>query len=148
MEIQKDFKELFELLNAHDVEYIIVGAYALAFLGSPRLTGDIDIYVKPSRENAQKIVTALDAFGFGTVDLTEQDFQSPDQIIQLGVPPVRIYFVTSISGVTWDEAVSGATGAFYDAVPIQTLGREQFIANKHAIDRMKDFADLEALGEK
>jgi hypothetical protein len=147
METQHGFKELFELLNAHATDYIIVGAYALAFLGSPRLTGDIDIFVKSSRENAQKIVAALEAVGFSSLNLTEEDFILADQVVQLDVPPVRIDFVTSISGVNWEEAVSGTDAAFYDGIPIRTLGRKQFIANKRALGRKKDLADLEALGE-
>ncbi len=140
--------KLFELLNAHDVDYIVVGAYALAFLGSPRMTGDMDVFVKPSQENARKIIAALAAFGFGSLNLTEQDFQFPDQVIQLGVPPLRIDLITSISGVFWDEAFNGAKSEYYDDVPIRILGREQFIANKRAVGRNRDLADLEALGEK
>ena len=82
MEIQPDFKELLELLNAHNVDYVIVGAYALAFHGVPRFTGDIDIFVKPDPKNAERIVAVLKEFGFGSLDLDKSDFQQPDQVIQ------------------------------------------------------------------
>lgn len=104
--------------------------------------------MNPSPENAQTIVNALAAFGFGSLNLTKEDFALPDQGIQLGVPPVRIDFVPSISEIDWDEAVSGASVAYCDNVPIRTLGREQFIARKRALGRRKDLADLEALGER
>ena len=123
MEVQKDFKELLELLNSRGAEYLIVGGYALALHGAPRYTGDLDVYVKPDPDNASRIMEALEEFGFGTVGLKQDDFLVPEQIIQLGVPPVRIDLITSISGVTWDEAVSGSVSVTYGGVPIKILGR-------------------------
>lgn len=99
MEVQKDFRDLLELLNAHKVEYMIVGAYALAFHGAPRYTGDMDIYVKPDPANADHIMTALNEFGFGSVGLPAADFEGEDKVVQLGFPPVRIDIITSITGV-------------------------------------------------
>ena len=93
--IPNDFKELLELLNSHNVEYMIVGAYALAFHGSPRFTGDLDIYVKPDKDNASLVLAVLKEFGFGSLDLTENDFIESGQVVQLGVPPVRIDLLTS-----------------------------------------------------
>ena len=103
MEVQPDFKELLALFNDHRVSYVIVGGYALAFHGAPRFTGDLDIIVKPDHENATRIITALDTFGFASLGLTAVDFESPDQVIQLGVPPVRVDLITSISALSWDE---------------------------------------------
>lgn len=148
MEIQQDFKELLALFNAHKVEYIIVGAYALAFHGAPRFTGDIDILVRPMPENAKKILSALDDFGFGSVNLTIEDFQKSDHVVQLGHPPVRVDIVTSITGVSWEDAERGKQSGLYGDVPVFFLGKEQYIANKRATGRLKDRADLEALGEK
>jgi hypothetical protein len=148
MEVQKDFKELLELFNRHNVEYVIVGAYALAHHGVPRFTGDIDIYVHPTPENAQKILAALDDFGFGSLDLTAEDFQKPGSVVQLGVPPVRIDIITSITGVVWQEADKGKNEGLYGDVPVYFLGREQLVANKRATGRKKDLADLESLGEE
>jgi hypothetical protein len=148
MEAQKDFRELLELFNGHKVEYVIVGAYALAYHGAPRFTGDIDIFVKPSIENAQRISSALADFGFGSLNLTIKDFQNPDLVVQLGVLPVRIDIIASITGVTWEEADKGKIEGLYGDIPVHFLGREQYVANKRAIGRKKDLADLESLGEE
>lgn len=148
MEIQQDFKELLELFNGHSVEYVIVGAYALAYHGSPRFTGDIDIFVRPSHDNAAKVISALDHFGFGSLNLTIDDFQKPDSFVQLGVPPVRIDIITSLTGLTWEEADKGKQRGLYGKLPVFFLGREQYIVNKRATGRKKDLADLEALGEE
>ena len=147
MEIKKDYKEFLESFNVHEVEYIIVGAYVLAFLGVPRYTGDLDILVKPDKKNAQRIILALTQFGFSSNGLTETDFIYPDKVVQLGVPPIRIDILTSLTGVSWEEAFSGRIAGKYGDVPVYFLGREQFIANKHTLGRQKDLADIEALGE-
>jgi hypothetical protein len=148
MEVQKDFKELLELFNAHKVQYLIVGGYALAYHGAPRYTGDIDVFIKPDRENARQILKALDEFGFGSVGLREEDLNNPDKIVQLGYPPVRIDIITSISGLSWDEAFEKHEKGKYGDVPVSYIGRDQYILNKRASGRKKDLADLEALGEE
>jgi len=148
MEVQKDFKELLELFNVHKVEYIIVGGYALAYHGAPRYTGDIDLFVKPDTENALCILKALNEFGFGSVDLKEDDFISPNKVVQLGYPPVRIDIITSISGVSWDQAFKEREKGKYGDVPVYYIGRKHYIINKRASGRKKDLADLEALGEE
>lgn len=147
MEVQPDFRDMLAWLNKRGVEYVIVGAYALAHHGSPRNTGDIDIYVRPTPENARRMVEVLADFGFGSLGLTEADFIRPGQVIQLGSPPVRIDLLTSISGVTWEEADAGKAPGAYGDVPVSYLGRAQLTANKRAAGRKKDLADLEALGE-
>lgn len=147
MEVQQDFKELLELFNEREVECIIVGAYALAFHGAPRFTGDIDIFVRPTPENSAKILGVLVAFGFGSLGLKAEDFQLPGHVVQLGVPPVRVDLVTSLTGVTWEEASAGRVPGKYGEVEVHYLGRDQYIQNKRAIGRRKDLADLEALGE-
>lgn len=148
METQQDFKELLTLLNAHKVEYIIVGGYAMAFHGVPRYTGDIDLYIKPDNDNAKRILEALNDFGFGSIGLTVKDFISPNKVIQLGVPPVRVDIITSVTGLTWDEADAGKSHGKYDDITVYYLGRDQLIQNKIAIGRKKDQADIEALSEK
>ena len=147
METQPDFRELLALFNACHVEYLLVGGYALAFHGAPRFTGDLDIFVHPDATNAQRILTALEAFGFASVGLTLSDFARPDQVVQLGVPPVRIDLITSITGVSWDEAWAGRVAGRYGDIPVSYIDREHFIANKRATGRAKDVADLEMLGE-
>ncbi len=147
MEVQEDYRELLKSLNAHDVEYVIVGAYALAYHGAPRFTGDLDILVRPTEKNAGRVILALKDFGFEFQELSPSDFQAPDKVVQLGLPPVRVDLITSLTGVTWDEASSGKQKASYGGVPVWYIGREQLIANKRALGRKRDLADLEALGE-
>ncbi len=148
MEKQEDFEELFELLNRYSVKYIVVGAYALAFHGAPRYTGDIDLFVKPDHKNARNIMHALEDFGFGDLDVSEKDFSTPDMVIQLGVPPVRVDFITSLSGVDWEAAEAGVVSGSYGQVTVDFLGKTELLRNKRAIGRYKDLADIEALGEK
>jgi hypothetical protein len=148
MEIQRDFKELLALFNAHKVQNLIVGAHALAFHGSPRYTGDLDLFVEPGPDNAARILKALDQFGFGSQDISVSDFQVPDKVVQLGVPPVRIDLVTSLTGVSWEEAADGAVPGRFGDVAVRFLGRNELIRNKRALGRKKDLADLEALGEE
>jgi hypothetical protein len=147
MATQPDFRELLALFNAHHVEYLIVGGYALAFHGAPRFTGDLDIFVNPEVANAPRILTALEAFGFASVGLPPSDFERPDQVVPLGVPPVRIDLITSMTGVSWDEAWASKVTGCYGDIPVFYIGREQFVANKRATGRTQDVADLEVLGE-
>ena len=147
METQPDFRELLALFNAHHVEYLIVSGYALALHGAPRFTGELDIFMNPEAANAHRILTALEAFGFASMGLTPSDFERPEQVVQLGVPPVRIDLITSITGVSWDEAWTGRVTGRYGDIPVSYIGRAQFVANKRATGRTKDVADLEMLGE-
>ena len=148
MEIQEDFKELLELFNAHKVEYLIVGGYALAFHGAPRFTGDIDLLVKPDSQNAKRILSALEEFGFGSLQLSQVDFTSPNNVIQLGVPPVRVDIMTSLTAVPWEKVQADKVQANYGDTPTYFISKADFIANKRALGRKKDLADLEALGQE
>jgi hypothetical protein len=147
MGIPKDFKELLELLNAHKVEYLIVGAYALAFYGAPRFTGDLDILVKPDKDNAQKVLDVLVEFGFGSLKLSVEDFSQPDTVIQLGFPPLRIDILTALTGVTWEQIEAGKTTGKLDVAPVFFIGKKEFIQNKRTLGRKKDLADIEAIEE-
>ena len=147
MEIERDFKELLLLLNSHHVEYLVVGAYALAFHGVPRFTGDLDVFVRPDSANAARLMSALADFGFGSVGLSPKEFEEPDRVVQLGVPPVRVDLITGLTGVSWHEADAGAVRATLDDIPVRFIGRDQLVLNKRATGRKKDQADLEALGE-
>ena len=115
--------------------------------GVPRFTGDLALFGKPDTANAQSILAALKAFGFTSVGLTLNDLECPDQVVQLGVPPVRIDPITSIIGVSWDEAWADRIAGRYGDIPVHYIGRDQFIANKRATGRTQDVADLEMLGE-
>ena len=147
MEVQKDFKEFLALLNVHEEDFMIVDGYALAYHGAPRYTGDIDVFVKPDRKNAQRIIKVLEEFGFSSLDLSIDDFQNEDNVVQLGLPPVRIDIITSISGVSWEQADDTKEPGLYGNVPVNYIGKKQYLANKKAIGRAKDIADIEALGE-
>jgi hypothetical protein len=147
MEVQQDFRDLLELFNKHKVDYIIVGAYALGFHGSPRYTGDLDVFVSPDPINAKSIMQALHEFGFGSVGLTAADFEKEGKVVQLGFPPVRVDIITSITGVSWEQARSGRVKGQFGDLIVHYIGRDDFIANKRALGRKKDIADLEAVGE-
>jgi len=146
MEVISDFKELLGLLNEKEVEYLIVGGYATAFHGAPRFTGDLGIFVKPEVRNAESLLEVLNEFGFGSLDIDVDDFVRPDSVIQIGVPPIRVDLMTSISGVLWPEAEAGAVEGDYGGIPVNFIGRDALIKNKRAVGRKQDLADIEALG--
>lgn len=125
MEISRDLKELLELFRSHGVESVVVGAHALALHGIPRFSADLDLLLNRSRDNADRVMRALAEFGFGALDLTPEDFLVQDQVIQLGNPPTRVDLLTSISGVDWDAAVSGALEGTFGDTP-----RSAFLAAK------------------
>ncbi len=145
MEAQKDFKELLKLFNKHKVEYVIVGAYALAFYGCPRYTGDLDILVKSDPSNAKNILKAIKEFGFGSLKLTIKDFSSEKKVIQLGMPPIRIDILTSLTGVTWKQISPNHVKGKYGNTAVYFIGKDELIANKKALGRYKDLADIEAI---
>ena len=145
MEIQDDFKELLALLHSKQVEFVIVGAYALAAHGVPRYTGDLDLLVRPTPENANRILAALEEFGFGDLDLDAGDFCAEGRVIQLGRPPVRVDILTSLTAVSWEAVAAGALEGTYGDVPVRYIGKEEFIANKRATGRTRDLADAEEL---
>ncbi len=145
MEFQKDFKEFLKLLNEFKVEFLIVGSYALAYHGSPRYTGDIDIFVNSDKLNAAKIINVIEKFGFSELGLKVDDFSNTSNIIQLGVAPVRIDILTSITGLTWEEAFKGSIKGSYDDESVFYLGRKEFIKNKKAVGRNKDLADIDSI---
>ncbi|MFO1423793.1 MAG: hypothetical protein U1F70_09105 [Candidatus Competibacteraceae bacterium] len=104
--MSQDFKEFVELLNKHNVEYLIVGGYAVGIHGYPRYTGDLDVWINATVENARKMVRVLDDFGFSSFGLTEGDFTKPGNVIQMGCPPFRIDVLTTIDGVDFVKLLS------------------------------------------
>ncbi len=147
MEVQQDFRDLLALFNKHGIDYLVVGGYALAVHGAPRYTGDLDVFVMPDPANAGRIMRALAEFGFGSAGLTPADFEQEGKVVQLGFPPVRVDIITSITGVTWEQARSGRMEGHFGDLMVYYIGRKEFIANKRALGRYKDLADLEAVGE-
>ena len=145
MALSKDWREFLELLNSRGVDYVIVGAQSLAFHGRPRYTGDLDILVRPTPGNARMVADVLSQFGFAESGLKETDFTELEQIIQLGRVPNRIDLLTSISGVTTDEAFASKVAAILDGIQVFILGRDTLIRNKRAVGRPQDLADLQTL---
>ena len=145
MEIQAEFKELLKLFTDHKVDFIIVGGYALAFHGHPRMTGDIDLLVGVEAGNSTKILSALKDFGFGSLGLKESDFSESGQVVQLGYPPKRIDIMTSIDGVSWKQIKKNAIHSCLDDLSVNFISLSDFLQNKRATARPKDLADAEAL---
>ena len=143
--LDKDFKEFAELLNSTGVEYLLVGGYALAAHGHPRYTGDLDIWLAPTAANVNRLLRALDLFGFGGLGLTEADFMQPETVVQLGFPPARIDLLTSIDGVRFDECYPRRMTLRVSGVDLPIIGLNDFRTNKLASGRLKDLADLEGL---
>jgi len=146
VKIHPDYKDFISALNNSNVRYVIVGAYALAFHGHPRATGDIDIWIQPERGNVTALLAALREYGFESLHLTEEDILSGD-VIQLGYAPVRIDLLTTLSGLTNEEIMESREPGSFDDLPLYYLGRDAFIKNKRALGRHRDLADIELLGE-
>jgi len=145
MALSKDWRVFLELLNSRGVVYVIVGAQSLAFHGRPRCTGDLDILVRPTPENARLLVDLLKQFGFAHSGFKENDFIEPEQMIQLGRAPNRIDLLATMSGVTSDEAFATKVTAELDGIPVYIISKDALIQNKRAVGRPQDLADLEAL---
>jgi predicted nucleotidyltransferase len=143
--LSPDFKDLLRLFNDQKVEYLVVGGYAMAAHGHPRYTGDIDLWILAAAENAARIMTALRQFGFGASGLVESDFQKPEQVIQLGYPPVRIDLMTDIDGLTFADCWPRRIVVDIDGLSIPAIGLADLIRNKEASGRLQDLADLEKL---
>jgi hypothetical protein len=140
--LNPDFKDMLSCLRDEKVEFIVVGAYALAAHGFPRATGDIDIWVKSEAGNAKKIMRALAKFGASVSDLSEDDFIVHDGIIQIGVEPCRINILTGIDGVEFDEAWQKKVGVSVGEMEIHVLSKAHLLKNKLAADRDKDRGDI------
>jgi hypothetical protein len=145
MKLERDRREFIELLNARDVRYVIVGAFALAHHGRPRYTGDIDFFVEASPENAERLNQVLEYFGFANVGVVEEDFTAADQVVQLGVEPYRMDLMTSISGVSFVEAWTTREYGDLDGLQVPYISRELLKRNKAAVGRKQDLADLDYL---
>jgi len=143
--LSKDLREFVELLNSHGVEFLVAGGHAVAFHGYPRYTGDIDIVVRPTDANAAHVLEAVRQFGFQDLELSLSDLTQPGRVVQLGYPPNRIDLLTSLSGVSWEEAEASAENALLGGVPVRFLGKAVLIRNKRATGRAQDLADLEQL---
>jgi hypothetical protein len=140
-----DFKEFAELLNLNQVEYLVVGGYALAAYGHPRYTGDLDFWVGTQPANADKLLVALQQFGFGGVGISKEDLTKPNSVIQLGYPPRRIDLLTSIDGVDFVQCYQRRLVVKLGDMDVSFIALSDFKTNKRASGRHKDLADLEVV---
>jgi len=148
MPLSRDLREFVELLNSNAVEYLVVGAFAVAFHGYPRYTGDLDLLVRPNAENAERVLTALRQFGFGSLGIQAGDLDTPGKVIQLGVPPNRIDLLTAISGLTFEDAWQSRESGELDGAPAHFIGRSALVLNKKSTGRAKDLGDVEELNRR
>jgi hypothetical protein len=144
--MNRDFVEMLSALSETGVEFLVVGAHALAVHARPRATGDLDLWVHPTPENAARVLKALSRFGAPMKDITTDDFELPDRVLQLGVVPNRIDLLTSITGVAFSDAWPRRKIVSIEGLGVPVLSREDLIENKRATGRPQDRADLELLG--
>ncbi len=143
--VNQDFIDLLRELSGAEARFLVVGAYAVSFHSEPRATGDLDIWVEATADNAPRVYAALRRFGAPLQDLSIEDLTSPNVVFQIGVPPRRIDILTSITGVAFEDGWRGRVQATVEGVHFAILGREALITNKRALGRPKDLADVEAL---
>ena len=145
IEFPQDFSEFLKLLNAHHVEYLLIGGFAVAIHGYPRATADMEVWVARRRSNAERLVTCLREFGFDSPSLTPELFDTPDRIVRMGEAPIRIEILTEIDGVDFDECVSRSVMREVDGESIPVISLDDLKINKRASGRPKDLDDLEHL---
>ena len=145
IQLPPDFKEFLRLLNSHGVEYLLVGGYAVGYYGYPRATADMDVWIDRTPENAGRVVEALRAFGFSPEAVSADLFLAENQVVRLGVPPLRLEILTSISGVTFTECYPQRTRAVLDGVEVALISLPHLRVNKAASGRPKDLDDLQHL---
>ena len=145
IQLPPDFKEFLKLLNSHRVEYLLIGGYAVGYHGYPRATGDMDLWVAIRQNNAEKLVVALREFGLNAPQLSADIFLQENQIIRMGVPPMRIELLTTISGVDFDSCYSERIVDVIDSVEVHIINLKHLKQNKQASGRYKDLDDLQYL---
>ena len=143
--ISKDFKEFIALLNSHQVKYLVVGGYALAFHGHPRYTKDLDVWILVDPINAHNVIEALKDFGFASLGLNEKDFLTPNTVVQLGQLPHRIDILTTATGIEFANCYPHKQEVVIDGVSISFIDLENLKRNKRATGRHQDLADVEKL---
>lgn len=145
--MNRDFAEMLNALSTEGAEVLVVGAYAVAGHGLPRATGDIDLWVRPTRENAARVWKALERFGAPRSRLSPTSFTEPDIVYQIGLPPNRIDILTTIDGVAFADAWSDRVTSTVDGVTFQMISKHHLVANKRATGRPQDLADVARLEE-
>ena len=145
LDLPNDFKEFLRLLRAHGVEYLLIGGWAVGYHGYPRSTDDLDVWVAIAPANAERVVTVLREFGFDVPELSTELFLQNDQIVRMGVEPVRIEVMTTISGVQFEECYRERLETTLDNEPASLISLRHLRINKRAAGRLKDLSDLEHL---
>ncbi len=146
MTLSKDFEDFVRLLNQHQVEYMIVGGYALALHGKPRHTGDLDIWINISDSNSEKMLKVLKDFGMSSMGFRKEDFLKPGYMSQIGYPPLRIDILNSIDGISFIDAFKNMNCIeIENSLKIQYIGLKDFIKNKQATGRIQDLADIQEI---
>lgn len=140
--LNPDFRDMLSSLNEAEVEFLVVGAYALSAHGLNRATGDIDIFLRNSPQNAQKVMQALKNFGAPLMNISEEDFTSDDIVVQLGVEPSRIDLITRISGLSYEQAWDNKVPVTVSDLDFFVLAKSDLLINKTAADRDKDKGDI------
>src|SRR5262245_11588579 len=143
MRFESDFEDVIRCFNQHAVEFLLVGAYALAHHGIPRATQDLDLYLRATPDKARRVVQALESFGFSGLD--ESEVATPGKVIMMGRPPMRIDLLTQICGVTWDDAWQGREPLRYGEQELFVIGRRELLVSKASTGKTKDKADWELL---
>ena len=143
--MNSDFRELLSALNEQDVDYLIVGGYAVIFHTEPRFTKDLDLWVKPEPENAARLMEAFRQFGLPLVDIEESDFAVKGTQYMIGIPPVALDFLTSIGQLDFDACWNQRVVDDIDGIPVAYLGRDDLIQSKEIADREQDRVDLRKL---
>jgi hypothetical protein len=143
--VPDDFREFLRLLNSYQVKYLIVGGYAVGFHGYPRATIDLDVWIAPEQQNAQRLLSALNEFGFQSDELDEQLFLELNRVVRMGVPPLRLELLTSVSGVEFDACYANRLSVTVEDVEASVISLPDLKANKKAAGRHKDLNDLEHL---
>jgi predicted nucleotidyltransferase len=145
MTLAQDFEDFIKLLNKHQVDYMVVGGYALAFHGKPRHTGDLDIWINTTEDNAEKLIHTIKEFGLSSLGLTKSDFMQEGYVTQIGYPPLRIDILNSIDGVQFETAFLNKLLVDVNGIEIKYIGLRDFIDNKNASGRSQDIADVKEI---
>ena len=145
MSANQDYKELFSILNAEKVEYLIAGAHAVIFYTEPRYTKDLHIWVNPTKKNAERVYAALKKFGAPLIDINAENFAEPDLIYQIGIAPNRIDIIMGLVGLDFASAWNHRVESTYDGIPIYILSKEDLILTKRATGRPQDLLDVDKL---
>jgi hypothetical protein len=145
IELHPDFKDFLKLLTFHEVEYLLVGGYAVGYHGYPRATGDMDIWIAVSEDNAEKITSVIRDFGMPEKEVSKKLFLEKRKVIRMGFPPVRIEIITGASGVDFSECYPKREIITIDGIPVNFISLQDLKTNKSACGRYKDLEDLEHL---